>query len=121
MLSTNTKQSVKTTNQTSPTATASPAMQEKTATEAAVTLTSTGFNPQVLTIKIGTKVVWTNKSGQLATVNSDPHPTHTAYPRLNLGEFDNGQSLSLIFDKVGRYGYHNHIDASEIGTVIVTQ
>ena len=104
-----------------PTAISTPAMQDKTASSTAVTLTAAGFAPQVITVKVGTKVVWTNKSGQMATVNSDPHPIHTAYPPLNLGSFSDSQSLSLVFDKAGKYGYHNHLDASENGTVIVEQ
>ena len=103
----------------SATGTATPSGQQ-TATEAAVTLTVTGFNPQAITVKVGTKVVWTNKSGQSATVNSDPHPIHTAYPPLNLGGFDDGGTVSLVFDKAGTYGYHNHLDASQKGTVVVT-
>lgn len=94
-------------------------MTDKNATQAAVTLTATGFNPQIITVKVGTKVAWTNKSGENATVNSAPHPTHTAYPPLNLGTFVDGAIVSLVFDKAGSYGYHNHLDASQKGTVIV--
>ncbi len=84
-----------------------------------ITLNVTGFVPQVLTIHRGQTVTWVNNSGQQATVNSDPHPTHTAYPPLNLGEFNDGDSLSLRFPKTGRYGYHNHFDATQTGTIIV--
>lgn len=87
--------------------------------EATVTLTRSGFNPQTLTIKAGTKVTWVNHSGETATVNSDPHPTHTLWPFLNLGSFDDGGSVSVVFDKTGTYTYHNHLNPSETGTVIV--
>jgi len=87
--------------------------------ESMVTLTSSGFSPASLTVKTGTKVTWKNTSGEAATVNSDPHPTHTDYPPLNLGSFQNGGTLSLIFDKAGTYGYHNHFNPSERGTIIV--
>ncbi len=105
--------------QTETQATTSPTIQEDTASGAAVTLASNGFNPTTLTVKVGTKVAWTNKSGENATVNSTPHPTHTAYPPLNLGSFADGASVSLVFDKTGSYGYHNHLNASQTGTVIV--
>lgn len=85
----------------------------------AITLTQNGFSPATITIKAGTKVTWTNKSGIDATVNSDPHPTHTDYPPLNLGKFSDGGTHSLTFDKPGTYGYHNHFNASERGTIIV--
>lgn len=84
-----------------------------------ITLTAKGFSPQTLTIKAGTLVIWVNNSGSQATVNSDPHPTHTAYPPLNLGQFNDGDSLQLLFNKPGRYGYHNHFDATQTGVIIV--
>lgn len=102
---------------TSPSTNASPSgsvMQQNT-----VTLTSNGFEPQTLTIKTGEKVTWKNMSGTVATVNSDPHPVHTLWPFLNLGNFQNGETLSVTFDKAGTYTYHNHFEASEKGTVVV--
>lgn len=84
-----------------------------------ITLTADGFSPKILVIKRGTTVTWVNKSGSEATVNSDPHPTHTNYPPLNLGQFNDGDSLQLQFNKPGRYGYHNHFDATQTGTIIV--
>src|ERR1035437_1236703 len=41
-----------------------------------ITLTTSGFTPQTLTIKPGTRIVWLNKSGVTGTVNSDNHPTN---------------------------------------------
>lgn len=84
-----------------------------------VNLTSSGFDPKTVTIKTGTRVIWLNKSGDGATVNSDVHPTHQLYPPLNLGEFPNGSSVQLVFDKVGTYKYHNHLNPAQTGTVVV--
>lgn len=84
-----------------------------------VVLTDTGFVPKEITVKAGTTVVWINKSRQPATVNSDNHPTHLLYPFLNLGEFADGASLQVVFDKAGKYSYHNHFNASERGFVTV--
>ncbi len=84
-----------------------------------VTLTANGFSPTSLTIKAGQTVTWVNKSGEAATINSAPHPVHTSYPPLNLGNFPDGGTLSLTFDKPGTYGYHNHLNPSEQGTIIV--
>jgi plastocyanin len=88
-------------------------------TENTVSLTENGYSPMTLKIKAGSKVTWTNNSGVMATVSSDPHPTHTDYPPLNLGKFEDGATLSLIFDKPGTYGYHNHLNSSQTGTIIV--
>ncbi len=84
-----------------------------------VNLTKTGFDPITLKVKVGNKVTWTNKSGAMATVNSDAHPTHTLWPFLNLGNFDDGMSVSVTFDKTGTYTYHNHLNPSQTGTVVV--
>ncbi len=88
-------------------------------TIATVNLTSSGFDPKTATVKAGTRVIWLNKSGAAATVNSAVHPTHQAYPPLNLGEFPNGSSVQLVFDKPGKYGYHDHLNPSRTGTVVV--
>lgn len=103
--------------QSSPTsATESPTTQQSQNT---VTLTSNGFSPATLTIKTGKTVTWVNKSGESATVNSDPHPTHTDYTPLNLDNFLDGGTLTLTFDKPGTFGYHNHLNPSEWGTITV--
>lgn len=112
-----TPQQPTTQQQASPTtAQVSPTAQQSQTT---VTLTANGFSPTSLTIKAGQTVTWMNKSGEGATVNSDPHPVHTAYPPLNLGSLPDGGTLSLTFDKLGTYGYHNHLSPSERGTIIV--
>lgn len=87
--------------------------------ENTVTLTADGFSPPTLTIKSGTQVTWINKSGTDATVNSDPHPIHTDYPPLNLGNFADGETLSLTFDKPGTYSYHNHFNPGQKGRIVV--
>lgn len=102
----------------SPTAITEPSVTPKLS-QNTVILTASVFSPATLTIKAGETVNWTNQSGQDATINSDPHPLHTNYPPLNLGTFSNGQTFSLAFPKSGTYGYHNHLDPSQRGTIIV--
>lgn len=102
------------------TGTATPSTQpSKPASATTITVTATGFSPQTITIKAGTKVTWINQSGITANVSSDPHPVHTDYPPLNLGSFANGSSVSLVFDTAGTHGYHNHLNPSQKGTIIV--
>ncbi len=87
-----------------------------------VTLTATGFSPKEVTVDRGTKVIWMNKSGKEATVNSNPHPVHTDHPELNLGSFNDGETgntLELFFNSPGTFNYHNHFNAVQGGTVIV--
>lgn len=84
-----------------------------------VGLTDQGYIPQRLTIKAGDKVTWTNKSGAVATVNSAPHPAHTDYAPLNLGQIEDGASVSLVFDNTGTYRYHNHLNSTQFGSITV--
>lgn len=88
-------------------------------TQEVVTVTKNGFEPKELMVKTGTRVVWINKSDGPVTVNSNNHPSHLLFPFLNLGEFGNGSSVQVIFDKPGIYPYHNHLDSSQTGTVTV--
>ncbi len=110
-------QTPSTTGQTSPTT--PPASSTKQQSQNTVTLTSSGFEPANLAIKVGETVTWVNRSGGVSTVNSEPHPIHTNYLPLNLGSFPDGGTLSLTFDKPGMYGYHNHLNPSERGTITV--
>lgn len=98
-------------------ATPKPTSTELTSSE--IVVTATGFQPKTITVAAGTRVVWNNRSGKNIAIASDDHPTHLKYPLLNIGKVKNGASAQLIFDKPGTYGYHNHIDPSQTGTIIV--
>ncbi len=117
--------------QQQPTATVTPTTEkmmkgeEKTtedkmmAKEAKVTVTESGFSPETLTVKTGTEVTWVNNGGAAVQIASSPHPTHTDYPPLNLGVVQDGESVSLVFDQAGTYKYHNHLNPSQKGTLVV--
>jgi len=88
----------------------------------AVSYTANGFEPQTITIKAGQSVTWTNKDSDEVWVASNPHPTHTDYPGFDeLKSMSNGETYSFTFTKVGQWGYHNHLNPGQHGTVIVTQ
>lgn len=80
-----------------------------------VNITSSGFNPQEITIKKDVKVIWINRSGE----NVDIIPVNNSYAPLTLGEFPNDSSVQLSFDKVGKYSYQNKLKPSQTGTVVV--
>lgn len=94
-----------------------------------------GFSPKNITVSLGTTVTFVNQSLGNMWVASAAHPTHTAYSGTSAGEhcpdtanvaFDEcaavapGNSYSFTFNKEGTWKYHNHIDASTFGTIIVT-
>jgi plastocyanin len=84
-----------------------------------VTLTANGFQPQILTIKPGTRVIWVNNSGATGTVNSDSYPTNLLYPFLNFGQFKSGSSFSTILNKAGTFTYYNFLNPDQRGKIIV--
>lgn len=86
---------------------------------ATVIYSDSGFTPSEVTVKVGQKVDVTNNSSGVVQFNSDPHPTHTTFPILNINNISPGETKSIVFDKAGTYKYHNHLNASERGTIVV--
>lgn len=87
-----------------------------------VVYTNSGFNPKEISIKKGQKVKFTNLSDKRMWVASDDHPAHTIYP-----EFDQKSNVmrngtyEFTFEKVGKWGYHNHSSAFDTGQITVTE
>lgn len=84
-----------------------------------VQISSSGFSSKSITIKVGETVTWMNSDSVNHTVYSAGHPTHLIYPPLNLGTIKPGKKVSLEFPKVGTYQYHDHLNPSLTGAVIV--
>ncbi len=82
-----------------------------------------GFTPASITVKKGTMVKFVNKTSGPMSVASNPHPTHTDYPGFDQGKsnFQGTNEYDFTFTKTGTWGYHNHLQASDGGTVIVTE
>lgn len=85
--------------------------------------TAAGFSPNTVTVKKGMVVKFTNKSGSQMEVASNPHPTHTDYPGFDQWKslFKGQDVYPFSFDKVGTWGYHNHMKPTDKGTVVVTE
>lgn len=93
------------------------------AKEKTITYDANGFSPNVITIAKGGAVVFQNKTGKLASVASGPHPTHLKYPEFDQYKTDQRgkDEFRFVFEKVGSWGYHDHLNANMTGTVIVTK
>ncbi len=85
-----------------------------------VTYSDKGFTPNEVIINVGDSVVFKNESSGSFWPASDPHPAHT-----ELSAFDArsavapGQSYTMTFEQSGSWGFHNHLNSSEMGNVIV--
>lgn len=79
------------------------------------------FTPSTVTINAGDTVAFKN-TGSSASVwpASDPHPTHTDYPGFDaLKGIAPGGTYSFTFTKTGSWGYHNHLNPAQQGTIVV--
>lgn len=100
-----------------------------------VTYSDAGFSPKSVSVTVGTKVIFVNQSTKNMWVASAKHPDHTAYSGTSLSQhcpdasnsaFDEctadapGKTYSFIFNKEGEWKYHDHIDATKFGTIVVT-
>lgn len=94
----------------------------------------TSFQPGAVTINQGDTVRFlTDQSGVVMSVASDPHPTHQGYDgtmrtvhcaaeyagSAPFDECGTGTDYSFTFDQAGTWGYHDHLNPSATGTVIV--
>jgi plastocyanin len=85
-----------------------------------VKFTDNGFEPSTLTVDSDTTVEFENKSSDDFWPASNVHPTHLLYPSFDAKKpVLPGDSYSFTFTKVGRWGYHNHLEPDVQGTIVV--
>tara|TARA_B100000745_G_scaffold300564_1_gene255321 strand:- start:7977 stop:8738 length:762 start_codon:yes stop_codon:yes gene_type:complete len=92
--------------------------------EVAVTVryTDQGFLPKRVEIQVGDTVKFINESSRPMWVASDVHPAHTILPTFD--QFTTsayGESYFYTFQEAGEWRYHDHVNANELGTVMVSE
>ena len=87
--------------------------------DATITYSENGYSPERLVVKSGTKVTIKNASSKDMEFDSDPHPSHTNNKELNEDLVEAGKAQTFVVNKTGTFGYHNHLNASETGTIVV--
>jgi plastocyanin len=85
-----------------------------TGTAAAVTTKNYAFVPQSLTVKAGTRVIWTNRDSTAHTATADQGS-------LDTGTINPGQSKTIEFRHPGTYSYHCAFHAFMRGTITVVR
>lgn len=108
--------------------------QSEPETQNIVIYTNSGYSPNTLKVKVGETVTFINQSSQAMWPASDLHPTHRIYSGTSLQDhcpdttgtaFDActgiqpGKSWSFTFNKKGTWKYHDHLNPSHTGTIIV--
>ena len=99
-----------------------------------ISATDSGFSPSSITIKKGETIMFMSESLQPSWPASAIHPTHTVYPNSSIakcgtteedGMFDackglaKGEAWTFGFDIPGTWKYHDHLNPSHYGTIIV--
>lgn len=79
---------------------------------AAIMIRNFAFVPQLLTIKPGTTVIWTN-------VDEDPHTATAVAKAFRSPALDTGGKFSFTFTKAGDYAYFCSLHPHMTGKVIV--
>ena len=93
--------------------------------ESAATITFAGgsVSPATVTIKSGESITWENKGTSAVQVASNPHPTHTDNRELTSGQstlsLEAGALETVSLTKKGTWGFHDHLNPSVKGTVVV--
>ncbi len=72
------------------------------------------FEPQTLTVKVGTRVTWTNHDSTAHTATADQGSWDT-------GTIEHGQSRTIDFTHPGTYSYHCSFHAFMTGTIKVVR
>lgn len=86
---------------------------------ATITFDGNNFNITENTIKSGDKVKIVNSSQTDLEFDSDPHPVHTDNKELNVDMVAPGESKTFTITKTGTWGFHNHLNASQRGSITV--
>ncbi len=99
-----------------------------------VNYTSSGFSPKTVIINKGDSINFTAASGAgQMWIASDSHPNHQGYDGTTRDQhcapgyngptpFDQchpGAQFSFTFQKVGTWGYHNHLSPNNTGSITV--
>ena len=85
-----------------------------------ITYTDDGYSPKTLTIKAGEIVDFENNSSVEVWTASDVHPDHELLPEFDsLSGYKPGETYSFTFETPGSWTYHNHLNPSQTGIIIV--
>lgn len=72
------------------------------------------YEPATLTVKVGTRVTWTNEDDTAHTATADQGPWDT-------GTIEHGQSRTVDFTHAGTFAYHCSFHAFMTGTIKVVR
>lgn len=119
---------------TSTTSTSTTSIENTTESKVVIKVIDGGFEPNIVEIKKGDEVEWINSSSKPVWPASDIHPTHKLYPNSSIEKcgtdeeknifdacrgIEPNEKWSFTFNEAGEWSYHDHLNPSLTGKVIV--
>lgn len=91
-------------------------------THVSVVLSDVGFEPSYVRVSRGARVTFTTTRPDPFWPASNPHPTHVIYPAFDpKAPIASSSTWSFVFDKIGTWGYHDHLRSYYTGTIDVVE
>ena len=84
-----------------------------------ITYTGQGFEPNQNAVDAASTIRVRNRSLRVLQFVSDPYVEQTDNPELNVGTLNPGESKTFYVSQKGAWGYHNALDPSQVGSLIV--
>lgn len=85
-----------------------------------IQVSDTGFTPATLTVSKGTVVIWQAKgTTKSMVIASNPYPSDDDLKDLKSTQLGNGASYRYQFNITGTHKYHDDLNPTVNGTVIV--
>lgn len=79
--------------------------------------------PLCTRLTAGESVTWVNQTNKEVEIGADPHPVHTGNREVSSGKFVlsilPGRSARIMIKTKGSFGFHDHINPSAHGTIII--
>lgn len=86
-----------------------------------ITFTNNGFQPETYIVPANSYVRIRNLSISILQFSSDPYKAPSYNPELNAGTFNPGDTRTFFISQQGKWGFHNGLNPSQTGTLIVTE
>lgn len=86
---------------------------------ATITYTDSGFSVDNQTVAAGSTVEIVNQSDSQLDFASNVHPVHSDNSEFNVGIIEAGDSTTFVVNETGTWGFHNHLNSSQLGEITV--
>lgn len=88
--------------------------------EVSVVLEDEGFVPPLAKVSRGTRVIFSTTRPYSFWPASNEHPAHGLYPQFDaMRPLEPSESFEFVFDREGRWRYHDHVRSYYTGTIYV--